>query len=229
MKTALVTGGNRGIGKEICRQLAQNGFFVILTARDAEKGKAVKTELSDAGKVEFVPLDVSDPFSIRDCAEKLTAELSQLDVLVNNAAIMTGSTSITDPNAINDLEMSIPTNVLGPLRLTQALLPLLQRSEDARVINLSSRMGSWSDLDGRYTGYRLTKTMLNASTVMLSVALKDSSVNVFSMCPGWVKTDMGGPNAMKDVAEGADTAFWLATSPVPESGYFYAERKVIPW
>lgn len=228
-KTALVTGGNRGIGKETCRQLARMGYKVFLTARDRDKGVAAVSELANEGiDTGFMELDMDNPDSIVALAEELGKKIQKLDILVNNAAILDEMKLITEV-PMDEIEPYIQTNMFGPIRLTQALLPLLRKSTDGRVVNVSSGMGAWAHLDGRFPGYRLSKAGLNVATAMFASALHNTTVKVFAVCPGWVKTDMGGHGADRSVQKGVETIIWLATSNEPKSGYFYRDKTIISW
>jgi NAD(P)-dependent dehydrogenase (short-subunit alcohol dehydrogenase family) len=231
-RIAVVTGGNRGIGFEICRQLAQQGLRVVLTSRGARKGKAAVKALYDAGlSVAFHTLDVTSARSIRSLADSVAKKFGRVDVLVNNAGIM------IDPHgarlADSDLKTfrsTLETNTLGPLALTQALLPLMKKRNYGRIVNLSSGLGQLSEMSGGTPAYRVSKTALNAVTRITAAETRGANILVNSMCPGWVKTDMGGPNAPRTVARGAATAVWLATLPDDgPTGGFFRDRKPIPW
>jgi len=226
-RLAAVTGAGKGIGLEIARQLAALRFTVILTARNEEQGRTAAAGLT--GDVHFIPLDVTDEASISRFAARVDAGFGRLDVLINNAGIIStpaGFGSSSSREILNVME----TNLSGPVRVTQAVLPLLKKSSDGRVIHLSSGMGSQKDLQtGGYTGYRLSKWSLNGLTQLMAADLKPDRIQVFAMCPGWVKTDMGGSAAPRSVEQGADTAIWLATSTEPVSGGFYRDRKPISW
>ena len=225
-RIALVTGANRGIGFEICRQLAEIGFQVVLTARDEKKAEASAHRLG--ASVSFQVLDVRDERSVRDALESVKRRFGRLDVLVNNAGISKGSKTLEDAD-VEDIKRIMETNFFGPIRTTKAFLPLLRKSDDARIINVSSAMGSLNELGGGYAAYRLSKAGLNAQTILLASELKGSSVKVFSMCPGWVRSDMGGPFAPRSLREGADTVTWLATTSDARSGAWYRDRREIPW
>jgi NAD(P)-dependent dehydrogenase (short-subunit alcohol dehydrogenase family) len=153
----------------------------------------------------------------------------RLDVLINNAGIIAEGEAPALQVELATVRTTLETNALGPLRLAQALAPLLKHSKSARIANMSSGMGALNDNDGGYAAYRISKTALNAVTAILAAELR-GAVAVNSVCPGWVKTDMGGPHAERDVAEGADTAVWLALdAPQKLTGKFLRDRKVIPW
>lgn len=233
-KSALVTGANRGIGLETCRQLGLRGFRVILTARRAKAGEKAAAELRSEGiDVEVRQLDVTDPESIDACARSLDTDPGRLDVLVNNAGIMLDSSKTgasifqVDTGLVRD---TFETNTLGPLMVTKALVPLMQKNSYGRIVNVSSGMGQLSEMDGGYPGYRISKTALNAVTVILARELEGTNIKVNSVCPGWVRTDMGGDKAPRSPAEGADTVVWLATLPDDgPSGQFFRDRKPISW
>lgn len=268
LKTVLVTGGNRGIGLEICHQLDQLGFRVIMGSRDPKKGKKAGRTFSKNLVVQS--LDVRDEKSINDLYEFIDAKYGKLDVLINNAGLGTafvdrksstltatkdfirsnfGGTlrkinklkskaANTDANTPGFHAKDVPltgvkeimdTNFYGPWRMIQVFLPLILNSKGGRIINMSSGLGELGSLNGNYPGYSLSKSSLNAMTIMFANELKDQGVFVNAMCPGWVRTDMGGPNAPRDVSEGADTAVWLATAEKVPTGKFFRDRKEINW
>lgn len=229
MKTALITGAYRGLGFEVARQLAERDFHVFVTARRRDAGlKAVSTIQKSGGKVAFVELDVADAKNIRNAAENVAGQVDHLDVLVNNAALLEdGDANVLEVNS--DLVLrTFTTNVLGALRVAQAFAPLLAKSESGRIINVSSGAGQLSDMGTYAPAYSVSKAALNAVTGQLAAALPRCAVN--SVCPGWVRTEMGGPNAPRSVEEGADTIVWLATeAPQELTGKFLRDREVIPW
>jgi NAD(P)-dependent dehydrogenase (short-subunit alcohol dehydrogenase family) len=240
-KVAVVTGGNRGIGLEICRQLADNGFHVLLTARNAAKGGAAARSLQRAGlDVGFHKLDVTDTASIGRLASYIRKKYGRVDVLVNNAGIYLdgggwdargGSISESAlSESVEKVRTTMETNLLGPYQLCQALLPMMAKRRDGRVVNVSSGSGQLTDMGGHEAAYRMSKTALNAMTRIFAAEVKGKGVLVNAFCPGWVKTDMGGPNAKRSVAQGADTAVWLATlKKGGPTGGFFRDRKPIPW
>jgi NAD(P)-dependent dehydrogenase (short-subunit alcohol dehydrogenase family) len=230
-RTALVTGANKGIGFEIARQLGARGFRVLLTARDRARGEQAAAKLAATGaKVTFVPLDVSDAKSIQSLASTLAKSFDHLDVLVNNAGILENSSVSILQISAGEVERTWQTNTLGPLLVTQALAPLLCRSRQGAVINLSSGWGALHDMTDEAAAYGISKAALNAVTRQFADALKAHGVTVNSVCPGWVRTDMGGRGATREVDEGADTAVWLATdAPRSLTGQFLRDRKSIPW
>ncbi len=229
-RIALVTGANRGIGYEIARQLGESGFHVLVGARNSDAGKQAAGSLQKGGaSADFVEIDVSDRASIQKAAKTVAATLGHLDVLVNNAGIMDKAKSIVDVDGDTLLD-TLTTNTLGPLRVTQAFLPLLLKSSHASVINMSSGLGQLSDMEDDYPAYSISKTALNAVTRQFAAALRDKRITVNSVCPGWVRTDMGGANAPRTVEQGADTVTWLATeAPRDLAGQFLRDRKAIAW
>ena len=237
-RIAVVTGGNRGIGFEICRQLAKQGFLVILTSRDEKKGlKAVEVLDREELPVRYQPCDVDHPASIMEFAEFMKKEFGRCDVLVNNAGLFPdteAAESKTFPSVLHTeievIERAMRTNVYGPLLLCQALVPLMKKNKYGRIVNLSSGMGQLSDMNGGYPAYRISKTAINALTRILTDELKEENVLINSACPGWVKTAMGGSGATRSVEEGADTAVWLATLPDNgPRGKFFRDRKEMAW
>lgn len=231
-KIALVTGANKGIGLEIVRQLANAGFRVFLTARDRQRGEEASQKLQQDGlNVEFLQLDITDETSIEQLAKELASRIDHLDVLANNAGILLDATNASvlevEPTLILQ---TLQTNTLAPLRLTQKLVPLLAKSDAGKVINVSSGGGQLTDMSDWAPAYSLSKTALNAVTGMMAAALKDKHIVVNSICPGWVRTDMGTSSAPRSVQQGADTVTWLATEASGDlTGKFLRDRKVIPW
>jgi NAD(P)-dependent dehydrogenase (short-subunit alcohol dehydrogenase family) len=228
-KTALVTGANKGIGFEVVRELARLRLRVFLGARNAKAGRAAAEKLGSEGDVTFLEIDVSDADSIRRAAEEFTGHANRLDVLVNNAGILLDEDKSALTITTEIFEKTLRTNTLGPWLVAQAFVPLLKKSPAPRIVNVSSSGGQLEDgADGWAPGYCVSKTALNGVTVQLAAALPKFAVN--SVCPGWVRTDMGGENATRSVGEGAATIVWLATdAPQDLTGKFVKDRKVIPW
>jgi NAD(P)-dependent dehydrogenase (short-subunit alcohol dehydrogenase family) len=232
-RVVVVTGANRGIGREIARQLSQKeGLRVIGTARTDEKAREARESLATEGAtVEFLVLDAADGKSVRKFAQKLEKDFDRLDILINNAGVyIDNNASPLEVNMVTVRE-TMETNAFGPLRMIQALAPLMKRSgESGRIINVSSQMGQLSTMGGGYLAYRTSKTALNAITRVMAEELKNSKIAVYAMCPGWVKTDMGGANAPRTVEQGADTAVWLALeAPAEDTGLFFQDRKKMDW
>jgi NAD(P)-dependent dehydrogenase (short-subunit alcohol dehydrogenase family) len=221
----LVTGGSRGIGFEVARELAHRGATVIVTGTTEHSASAASKKIP---RSRAHALDISDRNSVAALASWIRAEFDRLDVLVNNAAVLEDEgTSIleTDPVVF---EATMRTNALGPLLVTQAMASLLRSSANPRVVNVSSGAGQISSMTSYAPAYSISKAALNAVTVMLAAALPHVRVNCVD--PGWVRTDMGGSDAPRSVAEGADTIVWLASLPVGgPTGGFYKDKKRIPW
>jgi NAD(P)-dependent dehydrogenase (short-subunit alcohol dehydrogenase family) len=224
-EVALVTGANRGIGREVARQLADEGYAVLLAGRDGGKASAAAAELEEStgGSVQAITLDVADPASIAAAAETVANEAGRLDVLVNNAGVGTDfGVSGTEPD-FDAIQSALDTNFFGAYRLTIAVLGLLRASAHPRIVNVSSGMGGVAEMGGWSPGYRVSKAAMNAMTRILSTELKEEGILVNSACPGFVKTDMGGPmGATKSVEDGAKGIVWLATLPDdgPTGGFF---------
>lgn len=231
MNTILVTGANKGIGLEICRQLARLGHRVILSARSAERGERAVAALKQEGlKVEFLLLDTADEGSIVRAARELKQRVKSLNVLINNAAILdTWQGTILDAKAA-EIRDCFVTNTLGPILLTQALLPLLAAGKPARVINVSSQLGSVQNMTDGWAGYGISKAALNAATRKLAEALKPRGISVNVASPGWVRTEMGGENAPLPIEQGAKNIIRLIID-VPHSltNHFLEANGEIPW
>jgi NAD(P)-dependent dehydrogenase (short-subunit alcohol dehydrogenase family) len=227
----LITGANRGIGLETARQLARRGFHAVIAARDEQSGcQAAEAISAEKGKATFLPLDVSNSASIRAAASQFATIADHLDVLVNNAGIYPdkGRSILALPR--DRLDQTFQTNTLGPLEVTQAFLPYLRKAKAARVINVSSGYGQLDGLSPDQPSYCLSKLALNGITIMLAEALKADGIAVNSVCPGWVRTDMGGPEADRSVEEGADTVVWLADEASHDlTGKFFRDRVKIAW
>lgn len=230
-KIALVTGANKGIGFEICRQLGREGVHIILTSRDMGKGRAATEKLVGEGiDVHYHPLDVTHPESIGSIRGYIQSEFKRLDILVNNAGVY-----IDDRHSLLKMDYQIylktmRTNADGPLLLTQAFIPLMREHNYGRIVNVSSGIGELSDLSSSWPAYRLSKIMLNLQTRIIAQELQGTNILINAMCPGWVRTDMGGSAAPRSVEKGAETAVWLALLPDdgPQGGYF-RDRKAIAW
>jgi len=214
----------------VARQLAAKGFHVFVGARNAKAGRNAAEEIArKCGRATFLEIDVADNDSVIRAARAFSEIEDHLDVLVNNAGIIVdGDNAILE---ISDdlLRNTLETNTLGPLRVTHVFTPLLRKSKAPRVINVSSGGGQLTGgADGWAPAYCISKTALNGGTVQLAAALPKFAVN--SVCPGWVRTDMGGENASRSVEEGADTIVWLAAeAPQEVTGKFLRDRKEIPW
>jgi NAD(P)-dependent dehydrogenase (short-subunit alcohol dehydrogenase family) len=266
MKTILITGANRGIGLEICRQLDETVWQIILCSRDVHKGH--KAALGLGKKVVVKQLDVRNEDSVNALYDDLLQDFGKLDVLINNAALgsnaqehMLASTSkqlirsafpgvyrflkkaqpsLKNSKVFNEdigassvslsrVRFLMETNLYGPWSMIQHFLPLLERSKMSQIINISSGLGALESMSGQYPAYSMTKAALNMLTLMFSEELAPKNIRVNAVCPGWVKTDMGGPDAPRSVGEGAETIVWLANQQQGPSGKFYRDREIIAW
>ncbi len=231
---AVVTGAYRGLGLETCRQLASRGFQVVLTARRLADGQRAADALAREGmNVVFHPLDVTEEASVQAFADYLRDQFGSIQVLVNNAGIFpdpapgSGHDSVFAAD-LATIRRGFETNTLSALRLCQLLIPLMQGQ--GRVVNVSSGMGQLNDMNGGCPAYRLSKTALNAVTRIFADELRGTGVKVNSVCPGWVRTDMGGDAAPLEVTEGVQGIVWAATLPEDgPSGGFFRHGEPIPW
>jgi NAD(P)-dependent dehydrogenase (short-subunit alcohol dehydrogenase family) len=226
-KIALVTGANKGIGFEVARELAEKGFRVFIGARNEKAGRDAAKKIGE--RAAFLKLDVSDRASIRNAAKQFEKASDHLDILVNNAGILLDEDKAALTMTPEIFDITMRTNTLGPLLVAAAFQRLLAKSQAPRIVNVSSGGGQLTDgADGWAPGYCISKTALNGVTVQLAAALPEFAIN--SVCPGWVRTDMGGSGATRSVKEGADTIVWLATdAPQKLTGKFLRDRKEIPW
>jgi len=238
-KIALITGANKGIGKEIARQLGEAGYTVLIGARDLARGEAATKELvADGIKAATIQLEVTDPASTRAAAAAIDAEYGLLDVLINNAAIIPeGDAGVTEI-AADVLRAGFETNVIGLVNVTNALLPVLRKAPAARIVNLSTSLASFTlvgDPESRMStvktlGYNSSKAAVNMVTVMLANELRGSGILVNAADPGNCATDMGGWDAGRTPAQGAAVAVRLATLDADgPTGEVHAEEGRLPW
>ena len=227
-RVALVTGANRGIGFEVCRQLGQRRHAVVLGSRNRERGEVAAARLRGEGHdVEACQLDVADPESVQAAADAIRREHGRLDAVVNNAAILYDTWQRGIDADLDQVREAYETNVLGAWRVVQATLPLLRQSRSPRIVNVSSGAGALTDMGGGTPAYRTSKAALNAMTRILAAELRSDRILVNAVCPGWVATDMGGPGG-RPVSQGAASVVWAADLPDdgPTSGFFRDGRPI---
>lgn len=229
-RIALVTGANRGIGREVAFQIAKQGLVVLVGCRKHEDGLRVKQEIEDrGGRADVITLDVTSNSSIKEAKTLILDVYGKLDVLVNNAGILIDKGDFYATGWETVLE-TFETNVLGAFGLCQAFLPSMTEHNFGRIVNVSSGMGQLSEMNQGYPAYRISKTALNAVTKMVSEEVKNKNIKVNSVCPGWVMTDMGGSNATRSVDKGAETIVWAALLPNEgPTGRFLRDKKEIEW
>lgn len=230
---AVVTGANRGIGAQVSRQLARQGIHVVVTARQLHQAQQLVDEIvSEGGSAEGFCLDVSSTQNAHALCEHLRQHHGRLDILVNNAGIALDQWMSGFDVSLEVMEQTFSTNVIGVLNCCQQLMPLMREGGYGRVVNVSTELASLTGMElGSTVAYRTSKAALNALTKLLSLELKDEQdILINAACPGWVKTDLGGDQAPRTVAEGADTIVWLATLPAGAgSGGLYRDREPYPW
>lgn len=235
-KVAIVTGANRGIGYEVARKLAKD-HLVILTARNKKKGEAaVKKLAKERLKVDFFPIDVTKENDIKKLKNYVEKKYKRLDVLINNAGILVYGKNAMRPNedimkvTKKQLEDSLLTNTIAPLLISQALLPLMKKNGYGRIVNISSGAGQLEDMDVWAPAYSISKTALNAVTKILAASYSHHEIKVNSVCPGWVRTGMGGSTADISVEQSAPNIVWAATlSRNGPTGKFFRFKKEIKW
>jgi len=237
-KIAVVTGANRGLGFEAARQLAKRGYRVVLTGRrETQTAAAAETLRNEGSAVDYRVVDVTDDRAITDLASYLERQYGRVDVLVNNAGVFLESSDARGSRSASALETprdillkSFDNNTASAFIMAVTLVPLMRKHGYGRIVNVSSGMGALTEMSGLWPGYRISKTALNAVTRILADELKDAHIKINSVCPGWVRTDMGGPEAARSVEEGADTIVWAATLPDNgPTGGFFRDRKPAAW
>ncbi|UUZ93547.1 SDR family oxidoreductase [Paenibacillus sp. P25] len=228
---ALVTGGNRGIGYELVKQLALNGFKVILTSRDPEKGHEAAQKLKESNlEVSFVKMDVGNQESIRQAAIIVNERYGRLDVLINNAGVYLDGNDKLLNMAPSILEGTMATNFFGPYHVIRSFMPLMEKQGYGRMINVSSEYGAMSEMSYQGVGaYKLSKLALNGLTRLVAAEIK-GDIKINAVDPGWVSSDMGGPSAPRTPRQAAESILWLATiGPEGPNGEFFRDGKRIDW
>lgn len=232
-RVALVTGGNRGLGLETVRGLAAKGYRVALGSRKPREAEKAIVSLGELGKaVFFLPLDTTESTTLRNAIKHLDKYQGRLDVLVNNAGILPSRSGQNTLEAAprDELRAAMETNAFGAFELIQHALPLMRKNKFGRIVNVSSGMGQLSEMGTGYAAYRLSKTALNAVTKMFAEETKGENILVNSVCPGWVKTDMGGPNAERSLEQGSASILWAALIPDGgPTGGFFRDGKPLSW
>ncbi|CAG0927404.1 carbonyl reductase 1 [Thermoflexales bacterium] len=236
MHTAIVTGANRGVGREVAKQLVMLGCRTILTSRDESKGQLTVNELKQAlgtqlaGELIYHQLDVMDAESVHKLYNFVLDEYGAADILVNNAAVLLDQCGRVIQTPVEIYRITMATNVYGPLRLCQMFIPLMIQGNYGRVVNVSSGAGQIENMVNDMTAYRLSKIALNGLTLMLADSVRGTNVLINAGCPGWVRTEMGSPDAPRSAEEGAQGIVWLATLPDggPHGGFF-RDRQQLPW
>ncbi len=232
-RVVLITGANRGIGFEIARQLARREYRVVLGAREASEGERAAAELAAEESVVAERIDVADAASVERAIAAVSKRFGRIDVLVNNAGLLIDTGQTASQIVIGDVQKTLDVNLIGAWRVSQAVLPFMRRQRYGRIVNVSSSMGTLTDVAGSGGGwpaYRLSKAALNTLTMLLASELRGENVLVNAVSPGWVRTRMGGDGAPRSVEEGADTPVWLATLPDGgPSGQLFLDRKRIDW
>jgi NAD(P)-dependent dehydrogenase (short-subunit alcohol dehydrogenase family) len=228
-RVVLVTGANRGIGRELARQLALRGDVVVLTARELAKAERAAAALPGQERVLARRLEVTDPATIEQVAADLDRRYGRLDALVNNAAIHYDTWQQASAADLQVVREALEVNLLGAWQTSLTLLPLLRASGHGRIVNVSSEAGSLASMDGGTPAYSISKAALNALTRMLADELRRDRILVNAVCPGWVATDMGGPGG-RPVAEGAASVLWAVDLPDGgPTGGFYRDGHPVPW
>lgn len=237
-RVAVVTGANRGLGLASSEELAKIGYSVVLTARHTAQGKERTEELKEQGHdVRFYPLNVDDSNSIGSLYEYVLNEFGRIDVLINNAGVLIDKVDHSGEDLYehlrhdkNNLIQTLDTNIVGPYLLCEAFGPIMRKQRYGRIVNISSGMGQLSEMQEGFPAYRISKTGLNAVTRIFASQYKGHNVLVNSICPGWVKTDMGGPNAQREIPQGIEGIIWAATLPDGgPTGGFFRDKHPIPW
>lgn len=226
-QVVLITGANRGLGFALVNQFLERDWQVIATARNEEALNEVFKNVKSENIIIY-PLDVTQSTSIDSLANYLKREGIELNVLINNAGLGTGKSNVEDPD-MEEVRDIFNVNFFGVWELTSRLLPYFKAEGERCVINVSSQMGALDDLNGSHAAYRLSKAALNALSLSLSKAIKPTGIKVHTVCPGWIKTDMGGENAPGSVENGADGVLYLAVTPALPGGRFWRNKKPISW
>ncbi len=226
----VITGANRGLGFAMAKKISDMGATVVLACRDFKKAKSAAKEIG--GKSFPMQVNVADTKSIEKFSLEIKKKFSSIDILINNAGVQKEKIGAgIEKLELKILQETLKINLIGTIWMCKTLLPLMKNSPDARIINFSSGLGQLSvPRMGHYPAYSISKTAVNQVTKYLAEEVKNTNIKVFSVDPGWIKTDMGGPEAPLSLEEGIDTPVWLATTnETLKSGEFYKERKILGW
>ena len=227
-KIALVTGANRGIGFAVAKTLLEKGFTVILTARSESSGQGALNKLGHQHNLHFHKLDVSDQASVDQIKLFVEKEFVRVDVLINNAGINYDTWQQAENTNLDTVQETLDTNLLGPWRMTNAFIPMMKRAGYGRIVNVSSGSGALAGMSGGTPAYGVSKAALNALTIKLGAELRSTGILVNAVCPGWVRTDMGGASASRSPEKGAETIVWAAELPAGgPTGKFFRDKKEI--
>jgi NAD(P)-dependent dehydrogenase (short-subunit alcohol dehydrogenase family) len=228
-KIILITGAAKGIGLQAASTLGKLGHYIIITARDTSKGQAALDRLRKEGsEAHFIQMDVTDEAMIHQVVDQVEKLYNRLDVLVNNAGILKDRLDSLQVSR-QSVQEHLDTNFIGALLVSQACYPLLLKSKEGRIINVSSQMGRLNGMGSGSAAYRFSKTAMNSLTATMAADLANTNIKVNCLHPGWVRSDMGGAGATRSLEEGADTIIWLATEPVIPTGKFFSNREEMPW
>lgn len=231
-RIAIVTGGNRGLGREIARQLMKADVFVVVGCRDKPKcDSALEALRREGANVDAFPLDVNDTKMVRRFVEEVDKKHGSPSILVNNAGVYPeATTSRVADTPTSTWRETFETNLFGAVRMCREVVPLMRKLRYGRIVNISSGLGQIHQMGEGSPAYRVSKAALNALTRTLAAEVAGTGILVNSMSPGWVKTEMGGDDAPRSVEEGAETAVWLCLLPSNgPTGQFFRDRKPIPW
>ncbi len=229
-KVAIVTGGNRGIGLGVVKELSEKGMNVILGSRSRESGEAAWKSIGSPENVIVEQLDVTNESSIDSLRSSVEGRFGKLDILVNNAGINYDTWQTALDADLDNVQETLATNLTAPWKMIKAFTPLMKKSGQGRIVNVSSGAGSLNDMSGGTPGYSISKAALNVLTIKLSSELSSDGILINSVCPGWVRTDMGGSNASRSIEQGASGVVWAALIPGGgPTGKFFRDGKEIPW
>jgi NAD(P)-dependent dehydrogenase (short-subunit alcohol dehydrogenase family) len=231
MAIALITGANKGLGLGCAQALSDRGYTVIMTARDLKKLKPEADKLkSKNSKVSAIQLDTSDYRAIEEAVNKITFDHKTIDILINNAGIFLDGLKDDGKVFFETLTNSFQTNTIGPALLIKKILPIMKKNNFGRIVNVSSGMAGLTEMEGGSLAYRTSKAALNVVTRVFAREASGSDILVNSVCPGWVKTDMGGAGASRTIPEGVASILWAADLPAGgPNGGFFRDGKPLAW